>query len=201
METFPTFTIPIISENEVIVPITEYETHLEDDIQNKFVKWVYKLRVKGKESQSSESLSEGGLNVGRPSTIIWTKVYTCHRNGKKRIRTNLSIGGNSGKARPIQKKSNKIGCTAQVNITCFKDTPNFVTIKYVGRHMNHEIGNIMDLQYLPLSNKLKNKIEIELERGIDHRTIRTFLQKEIEGEITANRDFQLHFMDIYNIYI
>ncbi len=198
MDSFPIILTPNNSIEEVIVLISEYEAYLENDIQKRFVRWIYKNTINRKESQSSDTLQPGCF-LGRQPTILWTKIYECHRSGKKRIK-DISAGGETGKIRPIQKKSKKIGCPAQVKIICNRETPAFVTIKYVGRHQNHEPGNFLDLQYLPLSNDLLNKIKTELDRGIDHRTIRRFLQKESDGDFLNSRDFHIHFMDIYNIY-
>ncbi len=199
MDDFQIMSNPNISTEEVVIPISECVTYLENDVQNKFVRWIYNNTVLGKANSSSDLFLQPGGFSGKESKIIWTKIYFCHRNGKKQIK-NIMAGGESGKIRAIQKKSKKVGCQAKVKVTCNKETPTFVTIKYLGRHENHEPGSLMDLQYLPISNNLMTKIKTELDRGIDHRTIRKFLQKEYDGQFMKSRDFYVHSMDIYNIY-
>jgi hypothetical protein len=187
-------------QSELVISTEEYEKYLKNAVQEQYVNWVLKNRyISGDNSSSHAGDEESSQKKQRTSNVIWTSLYYCHRAGRKQVKLSTNPGGKSGKRRPIQKSSKKVGCSAQVRVTCYRSYPNFVTIKYISEHENHIPGSLLDLQYLPLSPEIKSKIENEIELGITNRDIRLSIQRQLEREPTNDRDANIHITDIYNL--
>lgn len=85
----------------------------------------------------------------RAHKFLWKKRYMCHRGGQPRTRKDKVPGGKSGKPRPNQKASKKVGCNAAMEVVCYKNTPDKATVTFRNMHCNHAPNTTNDLQYLP----------------------------------------------------
>lgn len=136
----------------------------------------------------------------RVAKTLWTEYYVCHRSRTQRIHANRTPGGQSGKVRPVQKRSKKVGCTARLNGICYVDSPDTVTFEYIGSHVNHVPRSIEDVQYLPNTEEVRKRIEGELLKGFSVRQVRQFMQREYaDGELNQ-REAHITTVDVYNIY-
>ncbi|KAI9362835.1 hypothetical protein BD770DRAFT_300583, partial [Pilaira anomala] len=118
----------------------------------------------------------------------------------------------SGKQRELQKASKKCNCLALLKVTCYKSSPDMVTLKVMNEH-NHEVGGSDDIKHLPLSKEAGDYIEGRLREGYRKRDTRLSIQKNyreymrgLTKDISAttntilHRDQIVHADEIYNIY-
>lgn len=138
--------------------------------------------------------------------IAWTAEYVCHRAGSKRVRKDRHPGGITGKTRPLQKASKKIGCVCRLSVTCSHLDPGNVSLRLHGNH-NHTIGSVDDLQFLSLSSTVRELVALKLAEGYRRRDIRRSLQRQLgnsdstDANPPAHRDKFIHDQDIYNIWL
>lgn len=136
--------------------------------------------------------------------LIWRAEYICHRAKSKRVRADRQAGGTSGKVRPLQKASKRIGCSARLSIVYNRSEPENVLVRLHGGH-NHTIGSIDDLQFLPLSPVIRELVATKLAEGYRRRDIRRSLQRQLGSatngtDAVTRRDSMIHDGDIYNIW-
>ena len=131
------------------------------------------------------------------------KVWCCHRYGSKRFRKDRVVGGTSGKSRPIQKSTSKIGCTCSLSATFHEN--GIISVIYNTKHFNHYPGSFSELAYLRKNKELIGRIERMIEDGLDHHALATHLlmvQKDIadirNGAIPKQNEFFTRD-DLYNI--
>lgn len=108
----------------------------------------------------------------RSSKKLWAKYHHCHRSGTKRTHAARVTGGQSGKTRPVRKKSKKVGCTARLNVVCYRETPDKATFEFISEHVNRTPGSIEDVLFLPNKPEVIRRIEEELEKRYDVRQVR-----------------------------
>lgn len=135
--------------------------------------------------------------------LIWTAEYVCHRAGNKRVRSDRQAGGTTGKLRPLQKASKKIGCKCRLVVTCNHSDAENPSLRIHGAH-NHSIGTADDLQFLSLSPAVREMVATKLTEGYRRRDIRRSLQRQLGNGADANppahRDQFIYDEDIYNIW-
>ena len=100
----------------------------------------------------------------------------------------------------MQKKSKQVGCRAILKASCLKSDPTKVIITYKHDHKNHILGSIEDVQYLPCSDEVRDRIREELEKGYDVRDVRTYLQHEYADTMDNQHDAYISIAVVYNIY-
>ncbi|KAI9355183.1 hypothetical protein BD770DRAFT_324231, partial [Pilaira anomala] len=133
---------------------------------------------------------------------LWYADYKCHHFGKKQAKTFVSL---SGKQHELQKAGKKCNCLALLKVTCYKSSPDMVTLKFMNEH-NHEVGGSDDIKHLPLSKEARYYIERCLREGYRKRDTRLCIQKNYRKYISTttntilHRAQMVHADEIYNIY-
>ena len=80
------------------------------------------------------------------------------------------------------------------------DDINNVVISYLHEHTGHTPRSIEDVQFLPKSDKLNERILEELRKGYNVRSVREYLQREYDSLPITNRDSYVNTVDVYNIF-
>ncbi len=123
-------------------------------------------------------LRSNKLNDGKKSI-----TYACHRSGKKRIRINIPLGGESGKVRPIQKDSAKVSCSCRVIAKMEANGSNdtSISVRYTRQHSNHNLQSLRDLGKLRHTKESIEKIQDLIGEGLNqHALSQHLLMDEVE---------------------
>ena len=131
----------------------------------------------------------------------WTEYYECHRHTTaedRRTQQRRDAGGRQH--RLVQKKSKQVGCRAILKASCLRSDSTKVIITYKHAHENHAPGSIDDVQYLPYSDEVRDRIREELEKGYDVRDVRTYLQREYADTNDSSHDAYITTAVVYNIF-
>ncbi|KAG0166505.1 hypothetical protein DFQ28_000638 [Apophysomyces sp. BC1034] len=154
---------------EITVSVDEWKEFVDSCPEKYEVCWNMRRNYTRRHDDGEPSTKRG-----KPSETLWSYTFVCHREEQKRVHKDRVIGGKSGKVRPVQKESKKIGCTAKLAVVCRDNDSNSVVITVKNIH-NHDIGAVNDLQYLPLSSQAKTEVMQRLSEGYRQRDIRVAL--------------------------
>ena len=141
-------------------------------------------------------------------TVLWTRYYRCHRatirqqeNGDDSEDEEEELYDEEGiKKRPVQKKTKQAGCLAGLKVTCYMNDMDNVVISYLHEHDGHIPRSIEDVQFLPKSDMLNERILEELHKGYNVRSVREYLQRAYDSLPITNRDSYVNTVDVYNIF-
>ncbi|KAG2213242.1 hypothetical protein INT45_011467 [Circinella minor] len=144
----------------------------------------------------------------RKQTVVWTRYYRCHRatireqndNNNSEDEEEELYDDDEIKTHPVQKKTKQAKCLASLKVTCYMDDINNVVISYLHEHSGHTPRSIEDVQFLPKSDKLNERILEELRKGYNVRSVREYLQCEYDSLPITNRDSYVNTVDVYNIF-
>jgi hypothetical protein len=140
----------------------------------------------------TKSNKYGETATSTRSRKLFVELRKCHRHGSYASVANC---------RPIQKKTKKCNCKAQLKIECLATNPLVFVLTFCGDHVGHTPGDRMtDLRTLPLARKRLAEIRARLTASpsMPSRQLRIEMLREMDR---YNRlgERKINYFDIYNI--